>query len=359
MRGYLSGLIRSGARPAAPLLCRLPLLAGSPPLRRMTADRPVPEARRLGAVLQPAVSPAKSSYNDVSIQPAAERTPPQQTDPALPPVRATLPASEIEKPAPKILAPVSSELSSRHAPVDMSYPVGIELAPPLTRSVVPVTGNEDAVSKILAPVSVELPPRGPPVEISSPLIAQRQRPSAPPVKPTPIPMPRIEFSSSKAPVQETRSLQAASAVTATPSQPLQPPALARALSAPVMTRDFSKAPPGVSSQRAPILAPDSPRSEEPLLAIRSGQPLPSPSFSVRSPSAVRPAEISVREDFHHRRLPTRAPEEPHLIIQRLDVQIINEPIPVHRRPNASHATAAPRAEGDPLRLDRRHVRRLL
>ena len=358
MPGYLSNLIRNGARPVAPPR-RPSLLAAALPLRTMTLDWPVAKPRSIPTNVparEPAVdSPAKASNQAASIPSAEEGTPPQQTDPAPPPVRSTLPADGIEKPAPAILARADGELSSRRAPIEISDSRAIEPALPPARSAVPETESEDIVPTIVAPVSVEKPQRRTPVEISSSPIIERQTPSVPSIKPVPMPVPRIEFSSSKAPIRDAPSSQPASAGTITQSsEPLRWSALDRALPAPIVTRDFSAASQNVPARRAQSPSLDSPKPEEPLPANRPGQ-----HRSARSPSPVRLAEISVREDARHRQLPTRVPEEPRLIIQRLDVQIINESAPVHRRAVASRSPVAPRADADPLCLDRRHVRRLL
>ena len=362
MPGYLSNLIRNGARPVAPPR-RPSLLAAALPLRTMTLDWPVAKPRSIPTNV-PAPnrvdSPAKASNQAASVPFAKEGTPPQQTDPAPPPVRSTLPADGIEKPAPAILARADGELSLRRAPIEISDSRAIEPALPPARSAVPETESEDIVPTIVAPVSVEKPQRPTPVEISSSPIIERQTPSVPSIKPAPMPVPRIEFSSSKAPIRDAPSSQPASAGTITQSsEPLRWSALDRALPAPIVTRDFSAASQNVPARRAQSPSLDSPKPEEPLPANRPGQPLPSRPSSARSLSPVRLAEISVREDVRHRQLPTRVPEEPRLIIQRLDVQIINESAPVHRRAVASRSPVAPRADADPLCLDRRHVRRLL
>jgi hypothetical protein len=355
MQGYLSKLIQNGARSVAPVR-RAPMLAAARPPHVVAAVRPVPGARSLAAHA-PAPQPALPARTAPQTPPPAlvepsrhaspvERTAPQQAESTPPRVGCAAPAVM------GVAEPASGAFLLHHAPVEISSPVAAESAPPR------VGTATSEVMGIAEPTSDAFPLRHAPVEISNPVAAEPQTLSIPEVKPRPIPVPRIEFSSSKAPVPDRRSLRPATLVTATPQpEPPRSPAPEPALSTRPVARAFSAAAPAARSPREQPLPLASPKPEAPLPTVRPEKSPPSPPLSVRSRD-VGPAEISMREDFRHRQLPTRSTDEPCMIIQRLDVQIINDPAPVRHRPG-THSPATPHAESDLLCLGRRHVRRLL
>ena len=326
MPGYLARLIRSGARHVAP-----------PPRRAM------PSGAQPMRVTPPEMTP--------SIRGAAT---PTATPPAHVGALTPMPADPLTEPSRRAI-PIAQRVEYTPAPVrePAGSPVASEALDMAAEEPAPVDAGTARAEAPRGPGDV------PPLPVAATVV------SIPPVKHPSMPLPRIEFSSSVVPIPDRRSLRPAPIVS---GGPRSEPAPASELARPSSER------PGGDGRPASLPSPTAPPSPErsvaprapevtevrPTAARRVQASVPAvPAAPSPSLERVRPPEVIVREDFRHRPLHTTPAGEPRLSIQRLDVQIINEPPPIKRRPERPRIPAHSSAEHDALRLNRRHARRLL
>ena len=255
-----------------------------------------------------------------------------------PPPPRSEPAAELRQtPSPAAPGRVL-EATDRSAPPPTAP---VPRAEPAAPAAAPAVASESALTWPAADDAPETPPRRRLPEVSGGKLAAPNRPGNPltpmsPPSPTVrLPIPRIEFVSAEksqgvggfAPRRRAEAVE-------TPRESIRAASPER----PTPDTQSTPRPRNAPHSNASAAIPESsvPEGREPHRGPRPGAVTamlgPVTTAPPREAPPVPAAAVVMRDDNRPRAFPSRVPEEPRLTIQRLDIQVINEPPPSARRP---------------------------